>query len=98
MEIGFQIGLRGTGFAKGDIDWGRQQGWNVFQVENKQTNKLTNKTNKQTNNQTKHNKQTTCNKTKNIPNIKILKLLQKIKTSQVSYQSYCYINSSNKKH
>ncbi len=33
MEFGFQIGLRGTGFAKGDIDWGRQQGWNVFQVE-----------------------------------------------------------------
>ncbi len=27
-----QIGLRGTGLAKGDIHWGRQQGWKVIQV------------------------------------------------------------------
>jgi hypothetical protein len=49
MEIGFQIGLRGTGFAKGDIDWGRQQGWNVFQVEinNKHTKEQTKQTNGQ---------------------------------------------------
>ncbi len=44
------------------------------------------------------NKQTTCNKTKNMPNSNILKWLQKIEMSQVSYQSYCYINSSNKKY
>ncbi|MFV8558094.1 agmatinase [uncultured Sulfitobacter sp.] len=29
----FQIGLRGTGYSKGDFDWGRQQGWTCIQAE-----------------------------------------------------------------
>jgi len=29
----FQIGLRGTGYAPEDFDWGRQQGWTVIQAE-----------------------------------------------------------------
>jgi guanidinobutyrase len=29
----FQIGLRGTGYAPGDFDWGREQGWTVVQAE-----------------------------------------------------------------
>ncbi|SLN32046.1 Guanidinobutyrase [Roseivivax jejudonensis] len=29
----FQIGLRGTGYAADDFDWGRQQGWTVVQAE-----------------------------------------------------------------
>ncbi|MGY6411681.1 MAG: agmatinase [Alkalilacustris sp.] len=29
----FQIGLRGTGYAAEDFDWGRQQGWTVIQAE-----------------------------------------------------------------
>lgn len=28
-----QIGLRGTGYAPEDFDWGRQQGWTVIQAE-----------------------------------------------------------------
>lgn len=28
-----QIGLRGTGYAAGDFDWGRAQGWTVVQAE-----------------------------------------------------------------
>lgn len=28
-----QIGLRGTGYAADDFDWGRQQGWTVVQAE-----------------------------------------------------------------
>ncbi len=28
-----QIGLRGTGYAADDFDWGRQQGWTVIQAE-----------------------------------------------------------------
>ncbi|HEY9037730.1 MAG TPA: agmatinase [Roseovarius sp.] len=29
----FQIGLRGTGYAPGDFDWGREQGFTVVQAE-----------------------------------------------------------------
>jgi guanidinobutyrase len=29
----FQIGLRGTGYAPEDFDWGRAQGWTVIQAE-----------------------------------------------------------------
>jgi guanidinobutyrase len=29
----FQIGLRGTGYAPEDFDWGRSQGWTVVQAE-----------------------------------------------------------------
>lgn len=29
----FQIGLRGTGYAPEDFDWGRDQGWTVVQAE-----------------------------------------------------------------
>lgn len=29
----FQIGLRGTGYASGDFDWARSQGWTVVQAE-----------------------------------------------------------------
>ena len=29
----FQIGLRGTGYAADDFDWGRDQGWTVVQAE-----------------------------------------------------------------
>lgn len=29
----FQIGLRGTGYAADDFDWGRSQGWTVVQAE-----------------------------------------------------------------
>lgn len=29
----FQIGLRGTGYAPADFDWGRQQGWKVIPAE-----------------------------------------------------------------
>jgi guanidinobutyrase len=29
----FQIGLRGTGYAAEDFDWGRDQGWTVVQAE-----------------------------------------------------------------
>ena len=29
----FQIGLRGTGYAPDDFDWGRRQGWTVVQAE-----------------------------------------------------------------
>ena len=29
----FQIGLRGTGYAAEDFDWGRSQGWTVVQAE-----------------------------------------------------------------
>lgn len=29
----FQIGLRGTGYAADDFDWGRKQGWTVIQAE-----------------------------------------------------------------
>ncbi len=29
----FQIGLRGTGYAPEDFDWGRSQGWTVIQAE-----------------------------------------------------------------
>lgn len=29
----FQIGLRGTGYAPEDFDWGREQGWKVVQAE-----------------------------------------------------------------
>ncbi|MFD1342111.1 agmatinase [Litorisediminicola beolgyonensis] len=29
----FQIGLRGTGYAADDFDWGRAQGWRVIQAE-----------------------------------------------------------------
>lgn len=29
----FQIGLRGTGYAADDFDWGRQQGWTVVPAE-----------------------------------------------------------------
>jgi guanidinobutyrase len=29
----FQIGLRGTGYAPEDFDWGRAQGWTVVQAE-----------------------------------------------------------------
>lgn len=29
----FQIGLRGTGYAPEDFDWGRKQGWTVVQAE-----------------------------------------------------------------
>ncbi len=29
----FQIGLRGTGYAPGDFDWGRDQGWTVIPAE-----------------------------------------------------------------
>ena len=29
----FQIGLRGTGYAADDFDWGRQQGWTVVTAE-----------------------------------------------------------------
>lgn len=29
----FQIGLRGTGYEPGDFDWGRDQGFTVFQAE-----------------------------------------------------------------
>jgi len=29
----FQVGLRGTGWAHGDIQWGRDQGWTVVQAE-----------------------------------------------------------------
>jgi guanidinobutyrase len=29
----FQIGLRGTGYAPDDFDWGRAQGWTVVQAE-----------------------------------------------------------------
>jgi guanidinobutyrase len=29
----FQIGLRGTGYAADDFDWGRAQGWTVVQAE-----------------------------------------------------------------
>jgi len=29
----FQIGLRGTGYAAEDFDWGRAQGWTVVQAE-----------------------------------------------------------------
>ena len=29
----FQIGLRGTGYAPADFDWGRAQGWTVVQAE-----------------------------------------------------------------
>ncbi len=29
----FQIGLRGTGYAPGDFDWGREQGWTVVPAE-----------------------------------------------------------------
>ena len=29
----FQIGLRGTGYAAEDFDWGREQGWTVVQAE-----------------------------------------------------------------
>lgn len=29
----FQIGLRGSGYAPDDFDWGRRQGWTVVQVE-----------------------------------------------------------------
>lgn len=29
----FQIGLRGTGYAPEDFDWGRQRGWSVVQAE-----------------------------------------------------------------
>ena len=27
-----QLGLRGTGWSHGDIEWGREQGWRVIQV------------------------------------------------------------------
>lgn len=29
----FQIGLRGTGYGKGDFDWGRDKGWTCIQAE-----------------------------------------------------------------
>jgi guanidinobutyrase len=29
----FQIGLRGSGYAPGDFDWGRSKGWTVIQAE-----------------------------------------------------------------
>jgi len=29
----FQIGLRGTGYAPEDFDWGREKGWTVIQAE-----------------------------------------------------------------
>lgn len=29
----FQIGLRGTGYAANDFDWGREKGWTVVQAE-----------------------------------------------------------------
>ncbi|MCB2109635.1 MAG: agmatinase [Defluviimonas sp.] len=29
----FQIGLRGSGYAAGDFDWGRERGWTVIQAE-----------------------------------------------------------------
>ena len=29
----FQIGLRGTGYAPGDFDWGREKGWTVIPAE-----------------------------------------------------------------
>ncbi|RKF17089.1 agmatinase [Roseovarius spongiae] len=29
----FQIGLRGTGYAPDDFDWGRRQGWTVIEAE-----------------------------------------------------------------
>ena len=32
-DLVFQIGVRGTGYASDDFDWGRKQGWTVMQAE-----------------------------------------------------------------